>query len=414
MKLLLVALLLFSFCYSRVLWSHHEATAIYEHVKLVNRDHTLASTMINPPPAAQYFNDRSGTPVWTLGKRPEPYTNENHDATGSVFGNKIAVAEHFEDYKNANDTYVTLTVYTIQEGSTTAPTPDWTWKLNSATFYNYHAVKMTMNDEEVFLFVTKIDSFKPVTYHAQIYIFDAKTGDVKYQFDAPEGTSAVDIEISLGGEIAIFNDDTQFYVVDARQNKILWQENFQQNDPYPFSVSMDGRVIAHGLEELKVLTRVGDNYELAYTVPGNGEILCATTVSADSEVVMAVWTNRAFDQKKIDIYTSWDPTPIHSHTLPVYEGKYQDFVTGVKATEDGQYALIGSWGQENGEAPTVILIERGAGIVFNYTTPGSVFDIDIIDDPENGMVYFCSAGKGVHANKMGNGGDLYCYFHEKK
>ncbi|KAJ6231089.1 hypothetical protein M0813_06187 [Anaeramoeba flamelloides] len=414
MKLLLITLLLFSFCYSRLLWNHHDDTAIYERVKLVNMDHTVASTMINPPPSVQYFNDRSGTPLWSLGQTPPSNGNENHDAAGSLFGNKLAVAEHFEDYSNTSNNYVTLSVYTVQGDSTTAPTPDWTYRVESATLLQYHAVEMTMRDDEVFLFVTMLDSFTPVTYHARIYIFDVATGDVSYQYDAPQGTTAIDMEISLGGEIAMFNDISQFIVVDVKQNKILWQEDFGFGDYYPFSVSIDGRVIAHGITDLKVLERVGDKYELAYTVPGNGEILCATAVSSDSEVVMAVWTNGQFDQKRIDVYTSWDPTPIHSHTLPVHEGNYQDWITGVKLTADGQYALIGSWGQSDNVAPTVILLERGDGIVFSYTTPGSVFDIDIMDDPENGMVYFCSAGKAVHANMNGEGGDVYCFLHEKQ
>ncbi|KAJ6248394.1 hypothetical protein M0813_17732 [Anaeramoeba flamelloides] len=414
MKILFLALIFVSFTYGEVLWHYHIDDSVYHHVKLMNYDHTVVSTEFNPPPSAQYFNDRSGTPLWFISAKDQG--DFSHDATGSLFGNKLALAGFYKDISNSTHVYATLEVYTIQGDSTTAPTPDWTWKLEGATsFLSYHSVKMTMNDEEVFLFVTKMDSFSPqMVYHAQIYIFDAATGEIKFQYDAPSGTATNDIEISLGGEIAMFNDEEQFIVVDVRQNKIMWQEDFEEGDINPFSVSKDGRVIAHGTSQLNVLTRVGNNYKLAYTVRNESELLCATAVSADSEVVVAVWINNAYNQKRIEVYTSWSPIPIHTHTLPVHEGKFEDWVVDVKLTDDGQYALIGSWGQSNSTAPTVILIERGAGIVYTYTTPGSVFDIDIIDDPENGTVYFCSAGKEVHANEWGMGGDVYCFLHQKK
>lgn len=41
-------------------------------------------------------------------------------------------------------------------------------------------------------------------------------------------------------------------------------------------------------------------------------------------------------------------------------------------------------------------------------TPGSMFDVDIVLHSSTSL-YVAAAGKAVHANTMGDGGDLYLF-----
>ena len=57
--------------------------------------------------------------------------------------------------------------------------------------------------------------------------------------------------------------------------------------------------------------------------------------------------------------------------------------------------------------PEVHVFERAEGEpVLTVDTPGSMFDIDIARGPQ-GRIHIAAAGKHVHANTSGRGGDLY-------
>jgi len=96
---------------------------------------------------------------------------------------------------------------------------------------------------------------------------------------------------------------------------------------------------------------------------------------------------------------------------------------------DLNYLAVGTWGSEDaGVVPTVLLfnfVSATANVpVFQYTTPGSVFGIDVVVDPykyppaaqgENNnsagtdRVWVAAAGKHVHANVRGDGGDFFVF-----
>lgn len=78
----------------------------------------------------------------------------------------------------------------------------------------------------------------------------------------------------------------------------------------------------------------------------------------------------------------------------------------------GNYAGVCLWG-DNDDVPTVILMSaKSAKPIFTYTTPGSMFGIDVVHDvgastPTNDVVYIAAAGKHVPANESECGGSLF-------
>ncbi len=88
---------------------------------------------------------------------------------------------------------------------------------------------------------------------------------------------------------------------------------------------------------------------------------------------------------------------------------YQDLPVSSAFDSTGKWFVVGTWGSSNATSPTVALFEANGkhAPVATYCTPGSVFSVDILTDSRNGNVYVTSSGKHVHANMMGDGGDLY-------
>jgi len=72
----------------------------------------------------------------------------------------------------------------------------------------------------------------------------------------------------------------------------------------------------------------------------------------------------------------------------------------------GNYAGICLWG-DNADVPTAIVLSaKSAKPIFTYTTPGSMFGVDLVHDvgastPTNDVVYFAVAGK--HTVSYDNG-----------
>lgn len=77
---------------------------------------------------------------------------------------------------------------------------------------------------------------------------------------------------------------------------------------------------------------------------------------------------------------------------------------------DGSLGAFACWGDQD-NAPTVVVLQAGVDApIFNATTPGSMFAVDIaIEQPtDHGVAaWLVAAGKAVPANVMGNGGMAY-------
>jgi hypothetical protein len=78
--------------------------------------------------------------------------------------------------------------------------------------------------------------------------------------------------------------------------------------------------------------------------------------------------------------------------------------TSTSLKMDGSYCGVAMWGDRD-DVPTAILLAAGNSTpAFTYTTPGSMFGIDVVHDvgastPTNDVVYIAAAGKHVPANE---------------
>lgn len=72
-----------------------------------------------------------------------------------------------------------------------------------------------------------------------------------------------------------------------------------------------------------------------------------------------------------------------------------------------QYIGLSLWGDDNGDAPTAVLLQLGSNVLLhNATSPGSMFAVDVLRDPVAStptadVVYLVVAGKATPANVAG-------------
>jgi len=94
---------------------------------------------------------------------------------------------------------------------------------------------------------------------------------------------------------------------------------------------------------------------------------------------------------------------------PKSTGGYQDLLPSAAITSDGEYFAFAGWGNSQKTSPQVVVFRSGAmEPLVSYVTPGSMFDVGIFGAGPGG-IYVVAAGKHVHANQMGDGGDLYFF-----
>jgi hypothetical protein len=84
----------------------------------------------------------------------------------------------------------------------------------------------------------------------------------------------------------------------------------------------------------------------------------------------------------------------------------QDSFSAISFSQTGSAVASGTWGSMLDSNPTVNVFSAQTGkIIGSFNTPGSVFDISVVDYGNDIVV--AAGGKSVHANTMGRGGNLF-------
>ena len=84
----------------------------------------------------------------------------------------------------------------------------------------------------------------------------------------------------------------------------------------------------------------------------------------------------------------------------------QDSFSAISFSQTGSAVAAGTWGSMLDSNPTVNVFSAQTGkIIGSFNTPGSVFDIAVVD--KGNSIVVAAGGKSVHANTMGRGGNLF-------
>jgi hypothetical protein len=168
------------------------------------------------------------------------------------------------------------------------------------------------------------------------------------------------------------------------------------------AISADGNYIMTGFQAARIRHWDGAHYDILWTSGMASRYVSQLLISPDNSYCVSCWYASTYDRNYIRVHDLESGLPIWSYTYRQGTG-YQDWPVDVDMSEDGNWFVVGSWGDQgsqNGEA--VVFSRYYREPYYELDMPGSCLSLDLSSDGH----YLTSCGKHVHANVFGNGGDM--------
>lgn len=330
-----------------------------------------------------------GTPLWEFDRERE-------------FG--VAAAEDADIFYGVwyDDRDGSFEVYRFHASS---PVPDWTWDGGAAGYAPYgvdEPGRVACSADGGVLAVGGNDG------DSLAVMFFAENSPEPFAVYEDEGIpyNPRQLRLTDDGTKCIFRASASLYRVDVATATLEDSYDLGASTDC-FGVSPDGSVVVYGFGGMNVLGWNGSEYEHLwyYAHPGSNYAGVAD-VAADDEEIVLVWYSTTYLQNWVTRFNVSDgPEPLWVYETHPGGGEYQDVPAWIELSGDGEWICIGYWGDQTRANPEVQVLKdsKPDGLWFGYSTPGSVFGVDISPGGE----YVASAGKGVHANQMGSGGDVF-------
>ncbi|MBE0432983.1 T9SS type A sorting domain-containing protein [candidate division WOR-3 bacterium] len=364
-----------------VVWSCNQPGAIYNTASITVDGYVFAGTYLNLPKEAELFAPTGGgTPEWGYGGT-EFYT----DAGDNAF--TLAAVD-----KDASG--VTIIKWT---GPGTG-TPDWAKDFPgySVTSYGPFAVS---DDGSTIACVAA-----PAGTDAHLLLFDADSSSPLVDYEATGCGFPRYVKINADGRYTAFIALATLIVFDRDSLAVRAQISMGASNS-AMDISGDGDLVAYGWPSLALMEWNGSSYQnlWSYNV-GGGYYLSRIAISNDGSTMVSCWYNDPHNTIKVVVHDTGSSTPLWIYDYPVSSGVLQEVCYDIDITDDGAYFIVGSWGDDANVNPEVHIFQRDSTLHVYYTVdmPGSVFSVDIAGDGS----YATAAGKHVHANTMGSGGDI--------
>jgi len=258
--------------------------------------------------------------------------------------------------------------------------------------------------------------------HARVIDWEAATGKQLGIWDGPDGMEGRALVVT--NSLFAVVDLATVIVIRRADATVIWQHTFAFTTS-ALCFSADGKYVSYGFQQWALYTRVGNDYQLTFTVIPPGQMFAGACGIANNTIALA-WYSGNYRQNLVQLYstapTTTEPvavsasgaivvpnkTPIWAYTYPEDVGSTeQDLPVALAFTASGSYFVVATWGPSNTASPQIaVFASKQATPVYTLKTPGSMFSADITET-KNGRVYVVAAGKHVHANQMGMGGDLF-------
>jgi WD40 repeat protein len=240
---------------------------------------------------------------------------------------------------------------------------------------------------------------------AVLAVYDIAAGDTIFTrtFDQARGLYGVDI--SRDGSVAAVSCYDQIYIFDIPSGN--YRDTLYNYSQVTARVSGDGSLVAVGLYTGRVYLYTWDGTQYDNTWIGNTthDWVTAVDISDDGSTV-ACGTLDFVGSGYGGKFEMWD---VPSGNVLIDYTDYGDMVSSVALSEDGNYAIAGSWGTYNntyGDVVTCFIRSSDVPIfqlLDDIDESGSIFAVAISDSGH----FAAAGGKAVHARDFGNGGMLY-------
>ncbi len=286
-----------------------------------------------------------------------------------------------------------------------SPTPDWAWNGGAAGYAPYSVDRpgrMACSDDGSVLAVGGNDGDSL----AIMFFSDDSPEPFSIYEDEDLAYSPRQLRLTADGSKCIFRAHATLYRVDVATTVLEDTYDLSASTDC-FGVSPDGSVVVYGFGGMNVLEWNGDRYEHRwYYYHPSSNYAGVADVAHDNEEIVVVWYATSYLQNWVTRFNFSDgPEPVWVYETNPGGGDYQDVPVWIELSDDGEWIAVGYWGDQTDANPEVQILKdsKPDGLWFGIDTPGSVFGVDLSPAGE----YVVSAGKGVHANQMGSGGDVF-------
>jgi hypothetical protein len=311
-----------------------------------------------------------------------------------------------------------VAICTITASVTGTGTQLWTTTINDV---GATAIGVTPDGGVVTLAVTSALPPYPATqYHAQVYEWDALTGGILGVWNAGNDTN-IRALITTNKLFAVTASDPTgaiVAVISRATGTLVWQAPFDFTTS-TLCFSSDGAVMGYGFTQFDLYKIAHDGASYAPVATLNGPdastfaAACSVQTNSNStatpHTLAIAWTAYSYGQVTITNHDAASPaTPLWTYAYPSDAGStLQNLPSAMSPASDGQYFVVATWGGSAGVSPQIAVFGVAQPKpLFSVVTPGSMMTADI-HSMKDGRVFAVAAGKHVHANTMGMGGDMY-------
>ncbi len=364
-----------------VVWHCYFEDPIYTTTANTVNGYVFAGTYLNAPMEAQLFAPTGGgSPEW--GYSGTEFFVDAGDASFTLaavddYGSGVCVSK----WTGPGDT-----------------TPDWTKDFPGYGVTSYGPFAVSDDGSTIAAIAG------PAGGDAHLLLFDADSSEPLIDYEATGLGFPRYVKINADGRFTAFIALATLIIFDRDSLAVRSQISMGFSNS-ALDISGDGSIIAYGWPTLQVREWNGSSYQSLWTYnPGGGYYVGNIAISNDGSTVVSCWYTLTFNTMKVVVHDIGSSTPLWIYNYPVSSGTYQEDPMDVDITDDGQYFIVGSLGDDANINPEVHIFQRDSTPHIYYTVdmPGSVFSVDITNDGS----YATAAGKHIHANAMGRGGDV--------
>lgn len=376
---------------SLLLWDHHYDDPIYTSCGIAAYGGPVfAGTFLNPPMQAEARDLLTGAPLWASAGT-EFYVDACR--TGFVLA---AV-----DFNNADSTAV------ISEWRPGSATPLWSYTVHpcrSLIYEGWASRKPVQVADTGGMIAVALVMYTEAGQEGRLFAFEPGNGTPVVDWPFPSG-NVVATALSEDGRYCAMTGWPTVYVYDIVADALRWSGPAGAGND-ALAISPNGDYLAWGWSTLNVRHWNGSTYGAHYSATPGGGLYVGQVAFAPGDAFAVAWDNgnTTPNQVFVETYTLATPNLIWHYD---YQGEpvstHVDIPSTMLYSPSGAFLVVGSWG---GSFPELHVFRvNNPDPVLTVDTPGSIFDMDVVDHEGAALVVAC--GKSVHAGTSGRGGDLY-------
>lgn len=376
-----------------IVWSRHSNFGIYESCDVsAATQHVFAGTTAvhtpTDPDDAELIPFSKGTPDWV-------YTAPNVQVAVQRNGDVLAACSWDDEQLSLN-----CSKWTAGKGAT----PDYSILIPDS-FPTETTLAVSKDGKRLAILSSVLEFMNPNNTRAYIL----GTGSPKILTKIEEVFGARHCVLNGDGSRIVFHANASIFAFDTVTGRKIQEIKVGYSD-YNLAMSDDGDYLISGFMSLDVYkwSTSTNQYELMWNAVNPSHYVETSTISANGNLAVA-WASFDAEQPTIQAYNvAKGSTPLWTYQY-AESTNLQDIPSSIGITDDGNYFVVGSWGNltdSNPEARVWNFYKEEP--IWTLKTSGSVFAVDIAASASKpGTLDVVVGNKATHANVMGRGGDLY-------